>query len=461
MWNAGNFGNHAPDVTVSGANTALDSDGPNVIRLDAADNVWVGQPNGSILKFTADPSGNATPAQVIAGNPYQYVVTFDVLQSGGSGMSATVNMPAGIVAGQVLVVQFEFDANIHNFASPSGWTSVTPTGVGAFFYGGAGSYRVATGSETSSYTWVWDTYNDNWTARVITIAPNNTVVSGNIHGLNANSNNGGTTLTSLGTSGGGPTGEIGDFRLALFGTATVETITVNAGMTQIYSASSGTSSIAAGYEILTNNPVDRTATSSGSSNWGALNIIIHPGSNINPTGISFDSSGNVYVTDNNFDQGLEFDAAATGNATPLNTITNLAAGAWGNAQGSAVSPPLPSPDYYPTCILSDGTAGIPLEIQTPAKLLDEGRLGLCSRFFIDINTNGEDLALTILVDSTEYPYPLFINTPHRETVEVDYQVSGRIYSIRLVGCLSTGQVEFFEAWTDLDEGQPPQMGGPG
>ncbi len=115
--------------------------------------------------------------------------------------------------------------------------------------------------------------------------------------------------------------------------------------------------------------------------------------------------------------------------------------------------------YYPTCILPNGALGIPVEWQTPAKLLDEGRLGLCSRFFIDVNTGGEDLQLTILVDGNEYPYPIQINTDERETVEVAFQVSGRIYSIRLVGCLSFGQGELFEVWTDLDEGRPPQADG--
>ena len=105
------------------------------------------------------------------------------------------------------------------------------------------------------------------------------------------------------------------------------------------------------------------------------------------------------------------------------------------------------------------TTPIPVEIQTPAKLLDEGRLALCSRFYIDINTGGENLSLVILVDNAEYAYQKQINTPQRQTVEVAYQVSGRIYSVRLTGSLTIGQVEFFEAWTDLDEGKEPQAGG--
>ncbi len=110
---------------------------------------------------------------------------------------------------------------------------------------------------------------------------------------------------------------------------------------------------------------------------------------------------------------------------------------------------------YPICVLSDGTQGIPFEVQTPAKLLDNGRLDLCSRFYVDINTEGESLDLIILVDDVEYIYPIQISAAQRATVECAFQVSGRIYSIRLVGCLSFGKVELFEVYTDLDLGREP------
>ena len=124
--------------------------------------------------------------------------------------------------------------------------------------------------------------------------------------------------------------------------------------------------------------------------------------------------------------------------------------------------PNPAPTFYPACNLGGGVVGIPFELQTPAKLLDEGRVALCSRFFIDIQTNGEQLALTICVDDVDYAFSTLTGVyidpvgGGRATIEVDYQVSGRIYSLRLVGCLSIGQVEFFECWTDLDVGKEPQ-----
>ena len=208
-----------------------------------------------------------------------------------------------------------------------------------------------------------------------------------------------------------------------------------------------------------------TQNNTGSTNdWITMAIpILAPASTPTggPSGIAFDANGYIYVTNFETNTVLTFAPYATGSDAPLTTLTtDITDGGAPYGIGVIVpaGPPPPSPVFYPPCILADGTAGIPLEIQTPAKLLDEGRLALCSRFFIDINTNGEDLLLTILVDNSSYVYPIYLNTTGRETIEVDYQVSGRIYSINLVGCLSIGQIEFFEAWTDLDEGKEPVSG---
>ena len=96
------------------------------------------------------------------------------------------------------------------------------------------------------------------------------------------------------------------------------------------------------------------------------------------------------------------------------------------------------------------TIPIPLEWQTPAKLLDESRQALCSRFYLDINTGGENMSLVICVDGNDYAYQKAIKTIARQTVEVAYQVTGRVYSVRLTGSLSIAQVEFFKAYTNLD-----------
>ncbi len=116
--------------------------------------------------------------------------------------------------------------------------------------------------------------------------------------------------------------------------------------------------------------------------------------------------------------------------------------------------------FYPVCALPNGLNGIPFELQTPAALLDQGREALSQRFYIDINTNGEALLVTILVDDIEYVFPnpttpRLLSTVGRQTVEMPFQVVGRIYSLRLTGCLSFGQIEFFEAWADIAIGDSP------
>ena len=97
-----------------------------------------------------------------------------------------------------------------------------------------------------------------------------------------------------------------------------------------------------------------------------------------------------------------------------------------------------------------------IEWQPPSVLLDEGREALCQRFYVDIDTGGEFLRLTILVDNVDYVYPLLIHTNGRQTLEIDYQISGRIYSIRLQGALTFGQVQWYQTWTDIETGEVAQ-----
>lgn len=157
--------------------------------------------------------------------------------------------------------------------------------------------------------------------------------------------------------------------------------------------------------------------------------------------ISFDVNSNAFCTALLGSKVFEFaDDSVSG--VPIATITGWLSGPWGIAVNLIITPP---PNI--TCI--------PLEWQTPGKLLDEGRLALCTRFFVDIATHGEQLTVIVCVDDVDYPYPFPIGNNQRSTIELDFQVSGRIYSLRLVGCTTIGQVEFFRCWTDLDLGREP------
>jgi hypothetical protein len=105
------------------------------------------------------------------------------------------------------------------------------------------------------------------------------------------------------------------------------------------------------------------------------------------------------------------------------------------------------------------TIPIPFEVQTPGRLLDEGALALCSRFYVDIDTGGELVSVVICVDGNDYAYQKQISSVGRSTIELAYQVSGRVYSIRLTASLTFGQIEFFECWSDLDLGKQGQAVG--
>lgn len=100
-------------------------------------------------------------------------------------------------------------------------------------------------------------------------------------------------------------------------------------------------------------------------------------------------------------------------------------------------------------------APIPIEWQPPSALLDQGRIALSQRFYVDIDTGGENITLTILVDNTDYPQATPLNAVGRQTIEIPLQISGRIYSIRLTGSLTFAQAEWYESWCDIHTGDPP------
>jgi hypothetical protein len=73
-------------------------------------------------------------------------------QTGSGASSITVNVPAGVVAGDVMIAAIDAEGS-GSFTAPTGWSS---TGLfsGATFFGFAGIYfHVAGASEPASYTW--------------------------------------------------------------------------------------------------------------------------------------------------------------------------------------------------------------------------------------------------------------------------------------------------------------------
>lgn len=82
--------------------------------------------------------------------------------------------------------------------------------------------------------------------------------------------------------------------------------------------------------------------------------------------------------------------------------------------------------------------GIPIQVewQTPGILLNEGQKALTQRVFIDVDCNGQSLTPTLLVDEALspnfYTMPAITNMG-RGTIEIPFQKSAKIFSVRLTG----------------------------
>lgn len=111
----------------------------------------------------------------------------------------------------------------------------------------------------------------------------------------------------------------------------------------------------------------------------------------------------------------------------------------------------PAAGLYPVIPLA---GCVPFEVQTVSALLDEGRLALLQRVYIDINCNGETLTPTILVDNSDYTQAAITNAA-RGTIEIAFQAVGREYALRLTGCVNH-RVELFGIDNDIATGDEPQ-----
>jgi hypothetical protein len=91
--------------------------------------------------------------------------------------------------------------------------------------------------------------------------------------------------------------------------------------------------------------------------------------------------------------------------------------------------------------------GVMFEAQTPSQMFDEAQLGLSRRIFIDINCKVEpafpaqEVGVILLVDNLEISLGNITNNS-RSTIELAYQQGGRLYGVRLLGCLSN-RIEVF------------------
>lgn len=204
-------------------------------------------------------------------------MTFPVTQgsvatNGSASSTATVNLPSGIVSGELLLLWHIQDYSVTSMSTPSGWTSrhqSTPTSSlrMALFY------RVADGSEGSTVTF-----------SQANLAYNSFVVRVSGHDSSANAPQVATAQNSFGSIDPPnltPTGGAKDYKWYAMGTRDASTAAYSppTNFTEICDTNQASTPSLSVAERDTNassqNP--GTFTNSGTSVWGAMTVAVHPG----------------------------------------------------------------------------------------------------------------------------------------------------------------------------------------
>lgn len=103
--------------------------------------------------------------------------------------------------------------------------------------------------------------------------------------------------------------------------------------------------------------------------------------------------------------------------------------------------------------VTDGSAPIYYEIETPGIAVDAGQTGIVQRLYLDLNTRGESLTCALVLDGGDVrPFPAPVETARREIVEVPTgNVPCRIAGVRLWGRI-TQRVDVYEIALDVSVG---------
>lgn len=103
--------------------------------------------------------------------------------------------------------------------------------------------------------------------------------------------------------------------------------------------------------------------------------------------------------------------------------------------------------------VTDGTAPIFYEVETPGQALDAGQVGLVQRVYLDMNTRGESLDIALVLDGGDVrKLPGPIETHEREIVEVPTgNVPARIVGVRLSGHIRQ-RIDLYEIAMDVSIG---------
>lgn len=102
--------------------------------------------------------------------------------------------------------------------------------------------------------------------------------------------------------------------------------------------------------------------------------------------------------------------------------------------------------------LLEGGAGLSFEVESAGVLADVGHRALVQRLYFDLNTAGETLTPSVVIDGTVTALAT-INNAARAVVERNVGLAGRVISVRLAGTVSA-QVELFSIEADAHLATP-------
>ncbi len=85
-------------------------------------------------------------------------------------------------------------------------------------------------------------------------------------------------------------------------------------------------------------------------------------------------------------------------------------------------------------VSNDDGVPIPFEVETVGALTDAAIEGLIQFVYIDVNTNGQLLHPTLILDNAVITLPTF-QTPSRQIVEIPVGLTGRVLGVRVTGSL--------------------------
>lgn len=130
-----------------------------------------------------------------------------------------------------------------------------------------------------------------------------------------------------------------------------------------------------------------------------------------------------------------------------NDATNIIYASWGISVYDFEDPALG--------LFADNGVQIPIDWQSPNVLINEGQFALVQRIYIDINTSGQNISPTLLIDENPFGLTLpDVNSTTRTTFEIDFQTPARFVGLRLTRStrnpsVGGGRVEWFGFSIDL------------